>query len=89
MSLQFIASILNCYLHERFFATGDEFRKKFQTPRDRLDEMRSVRLVRFKGQSPKVSEFVGKQVGIFNEPGLEIPKGSRSISGKEPKSRKS
>jgi hypothetical protein len=35
--------------------------------------------------SPKVSEFVGKQVDIFDEFGLEIPKGSRPGSRKKPK----
>ncbi|MCH3918099.1 MAG: transposase [Spirochaetia bacterium] len=82
---QFVALILNCYLHARYFSTSDGFRKRFATPWDVLDEMRSVRLVQLRGRSPKVSEFVGKQVDIFDEFGLEIPKGSRPGSRKKPK----
>jgi len=53
-----------------------------------LDEMRSVRLLHLKGRSEKVSEFVGKQVDIFDEFGLEIPKGSRPASRKKPRAKK-
>jgi hypothetical protein len=86
--VQFVTLILNCHLHERFFSTSDAFRKGFLSPWSVLDEMRSVRLVRLKGRSEKVSEFVGKQVDIFDEFGLEIPKGSRPGSRKKPKAKK-
>ena len=85
MFVQFVTLILNCHLHRRFFSTGEDFRKTFSSPWCVLDEMRSVRLLHLKGRSEKVSEFVGKQVDIFDEFGLEIPKGSRPASRKNRK----
>jgi hypothetical protein len=86
--VQFVTLILNCHLHKRFLSTGEEFRTTFASPWCVLDEMRSVRLVHLKGRSEKVSEFVGKQVDIFDEFGLEIPKGSRPSSRKKAKTKK-
>ena len=53
-----------------------------------LDEMRSVRYVQLKGRKTKVSEFVGKQVDIFDELRFEVPKGCRPTSKKKPKTKK-
>lgn len=61
----------------------------FKGPWSMLDEMRSVRSVQLKGRRPKVSEFVGKQIDIFDELGFEIPKGCRPTSRKKPKTRRS
>jgi len=74
---QFVTLIVNCQLHHLYKKTSEDFRKKMYTPWNMLDKMRSVRLVKLKGRKPRVSEFVGSQIDIFDELGFEIPKGCR------------
>lgn len=82
---QFVSLIVNCQLHHLYFNSSEEFRKKFDSAWEMLDEMRSVRYVQLKGRKEKVSEFVGVQVDIFDEFGFDIPKGSRPVTRKAPK----
>lgn len=84
---QFVTLIINCQLHHLYFKSKEDFRKKFDSPWEILDEMRSVRLVRLKNRKEKVSEFVGKQVDIFDEFGFDIPQGCRPVSKKKPKTK--
>ena len=84
---QFVTLIINCQLHHLYFKTSQDFQKAIPSPWQMLDEMRSVRYVQLKGRKTKVSEFVGKQVDIFDELGFEVPKGCRPTSKKKPKSR--
>ncbi len=83
---QFVTLIINCQLHHLYSGTNDEFKKHIVTPWQALDEMRSVRLVKLKNRKPKVSEFVGKQVDIFEAFGFEIPKGCTPSSKRRSKS---
>lgn len=85
---QFVTLIINCQLHHLYSLTSSDFRKALPTPWSMLDEMRSVRFVQLKGRRPKVSEFVGKQIDIFDELGFEIPKGCRPTSRKKQKNKK-
>ena len=85
---QFVSLIVNCQLHHLYSNTSAEFRKKFASPWEMLDEMRSVRYIQLKGRREKVSEFVGAQVDIFDELGFDIPKGSRPATKKPPKNKK-
>lgn len=85
---QFVTLIINCQLHHLYFRTSEAFQKVIPTPWQMLDEMRSVRYVQLKGRKTKVSEFVGKQVDIFDELGFEVPKGCRPTSKKKPKTKK-
>lgn len=82
---QFVSLIVNCQLHHLYFNSSDNFRKKFASVWEMLDEMRSVRYVQLKGRREKVSEFIGAQVDIFDEFGFDIPKGSRPATKKPPK----
>ena len=84
---QFITLIINSQLHHLYFKTSKEFRKDFNSPWEVLDEMRSVKLIRLKNRKDVVSEFVGKQVNIFDEFGFDIPNGSRPVSKSKPKSK--
>jgi transposase len=82
---QFVSLIVNCQLHHLYSNTSAEFRKKFASPWEMLDEMRSVRYIQLKGRREKVSEFVGAQIDIFDELGFDIPKGSRPATKKPPR----
>lgn len=81
---QFVTLIINCQLHHLYSLTSSDFRKALPTPWSMLD----VRFVQLKGRRPKVSEFVGKQIDIFDELGFEIPKGCRPTSRKKQKNKK-
>ena len=63
--------------------TKEEFKKKIESPWQALDEMRSVRLVKLKNRKPKISEFVGRQIDIFDSFGFEIPKGCAPASKRQ------
>ena len=52
---------------------------------DVLDELISIRMHEYKGRMPKVSEFFGIALNIFDELGFEVRKGCRPKSRMKPR----
>ena len=80
----FVALILNSALHVEY-ENSEWLQENYLSPWDVLDALMSVRLHEYKGRTPKVSEFFGEALDIFDELGINVPAGCRSRSRMKPK----
>ena len=79
-----MALILNSALHVEY-SRSKWLKEEFDSPWDVLDELMSIRVHEYKGKTPKVSEFFGSALDIFDELGFEVPKGCRPKSRMKPR----
>lgn len=82
--IHFVALILNSALHVEY-SRSEWLKEEFDSPWDVLDELISIRMHEYKGRTPKVSEFFGTALDIFDELGFEVPKGCRPKSRMKPR----
>ena len=80
----FVALILNSALHVEY-GRSQWLKENYLSPWDVLDSLMCVRLHEYRGRTPKVSEFFGEALDIFDELGLEVPAGCRPKSRMKPK----
>ena len=80
----FVALILNSALHAEY-GKSEWLQENYLSPWDMLDSLMSIRLHEYKGRTPKVSEFFGEALDIFDELEIEVPSGCRPKSRLKPK----
>ena len=80
----FVALILNSALHVEY-GRSQWLQENYSSPWDVLDALMCIRLHEYKGRTPKVSEFFGEALDIFDELGFEVPSGCRPKSRMKPK----
>jgi len=79
MFIQFLALTLNAYVYN-IYCTSPTLQKMFPTRRHLYEELMSIRRIEHPRKARIISEFVGKQVDVFDAFGFEIPKGCRPTS---------
>jgi hypothetical protein len=77
--IQFIALILNSHIHH-IYSNSPTLEKMFPTRQHMYHELMSIRRIEHPKKAKIVTEFVGRQVDIFDCFGYEIPKGCRPKS---------
>ncbi len=77
--IQFIALILNSYIHH-IYSNSPTLEKMFPTRVHMYEELMSIRRIEHPKKAKIITEFVGKQIDIFDCFGFEIPKGCRPKS---------
>lgn len=80
----FVALILNSALHVEY-GNSEWLEENYLSPWAVLDSLMSVRLHEYKGRTPKVSEFFGEALDIFDELEIEVPAGCRPKSRLKPR----
>ena len=75
----FVALVLNSALHVEY-ARSEWMQENYLSPWAMLDNLMSIRLHEYRGRTPKVSEFFGEALDIFDELELETPSGCRPKS---------
>ena len=88
MFIQFLALILNSSIHH-IYSNSPTLEKMFPTRRHLYEELMSIRRIEHPKKAKIITEFVGKQVDIFDAFDFEIPKGSRPSSRKKKAKKKS
>jgi hypothetical protein len=77
--IQFLALILNSYIHH-IYSNSPTLEKMFPTRVHMYEELMSIRRIGHPRKAKIITEFVGKQVDIFDCFGFEISKGCRPKS---------
>lgn len=80
----FVALILNSALHVEY-SNSEWLQENYLSPWDVLDALMSVRLHEYKGRTPKVSEFFGESLDIFDELEIDVPSGCSPKTRMKPK----
>ena len=80
----FVALILNSALHVEY-GRSEWLKENYLSPWAVLDSLMSIRLHEYRGRTPKVSEFFGEALDIFDELGIEVPAGCRPKSRIKPR----
>lgn len=70
--IQFIALILNCIIYRKY-TSSETLQKLFPSRKHMLDELRSIRLIRYPKRAKMITEIVGRQIDVFKEFKMPVP----------------